>query len=265
MQNVVHRNTGVGPKPIIEVDEGTKDGPFEIKISFLSENYIEKQLLRAEDGKVVATFQFQRGIYGFGRDEIEVGGTAGASVTTRLWEADGAGVYRHRVNPKETGAREVTLRIPAGVVREVGTNLPNVASETVTVSTNLEYSPWDVDKDGIVRANDAELVEQALGQGMEDKYGIWLYVNTIENPRTDVNGDRYVNQVDVDLVRMHITDDGDGAQGNSDVSGQSDGSGQVRSIAPEPDASVWMPDKNLRKEVRKNSTSKMIKNSHKHG
>ena len=37
-QNVVHRNTGVGTKPIIEVDEGTKDGPFEIKISFLSKN-----------------------------------------------------------------------------------------------------------------------------------------------------------------------------------------------------------------------------------
>ena len=252
IQNVVYRNTGVGPKPIIEVDEGTKDGPFQFKISFLSKNYIEKQLRRLEDGKVVATFQFQRGIYGFGRDEIEVGGTAGASVTTRLWEADGAGVYYHRINPTETGEREVTLQIPAGVVHEVGTNLPNVASETVTVNTNLEYPPWDVDEDGIVLANDAELVRQALGQGMEDRYGIWLYVNTIENPRTDVNGDRYVNQIDVDLVRRHITDEENGVQGKSDdASGQSDQTRQARSIAPESDASVWMPDKNLRKEVRK--------------
>ena len=250
IQNIVHRNTGVGPKPTLEVEEGTKDGPFEVKITFLSKNYIEKQLLRAEDGKVVATFLFQRGIYGFGRDEIEVGGTAGASVTTRFWEADGAGVYYARINPTETGAREVTLQVPAGVVYEVGTNLPNIASETVTVSTNLAYPPWDVDENGAIEEIDAELVEAALGQGMEDKYGVELYVNTIENPRTDVNGDRYVNQVDVDLVRMHITDNDGGAQGNSDeVSGQAESTAEARST--EPDPSVWMPDANLRKEMRK--------------
>ena len=50
---------------------------------------------------------------------------------------------------------------------------------------------------------DAEyLLKTALGQGLEDKHGIWWYVSTIENRRTDVNGDRYVNQVDLDLVRM---------------------------------------------------------------
>ena len=48
--------------------------------------------------------------------------------------------YRARINPTETGAREVTIQVPAGVVYEVGTNLPNVASETVTVSTNLDES-----------------------------------------------------------------------------------------------------------------------------
>ena len=244
-ENIVHRNTGVGPKPIIEVTEGTKNGPFEVKITFLSKNYIEKQLLRVVDGKVVATFLFQRGIYGFGRDEIEVGGTAGASVTTRLWDADGAGVYYARINPTETGLREVTLQVPADVVYEVGTNLPNVASEIVTVSTHLAYPPWDVNENGTIEAADVELVEEALGQGMEDKYGIELYVSTIENPRTDVNGDRYVNQVDVDLVKMHITDDGDSAQDRSDESRQ------ARSTEAPPDASVWMPDANLRTAMRK--------------
>ena len=249
-ENIVHRNTGVGPKPIIEVAEGTKDGPFQAKITFLSKNYIEKQLLRAADGKVVATFLFQRGVYGFGRDEIEVGGTAGASATTRLWDADGAGVYYARINPTETGAREVTLQVPAGVVYEVGTNLPNVASEIVTVRTNLAYPPWDVDENGTIDAADTELVEAALGQGMEDIYGIELYVNTIENPRTDVNGDRYVNQVDVDLVRMHITDNDGGAQGDSDeVRGQAENTAQARNT--EPDPSVWMPDENLRTAIRK--------------
>ena len=38
--------------------------------------------------------------------------------------------------------------------------------------------------------------------------------------------------------------------------------GQVRSIAPEPDASVWMPDENLRKEVRKKFGIKDDKGTH---
>ena len=251
--NVVYRDTGVGPTPIIEVDDRTKDGPFEIKIYFQSKNYIEHQLRRLENGevvKVVATFQFQRGVYGFGRDEIEIGGDAGASVTTRLWEADGAGGYKARINPTETGPREVTIQIPAGVINEVGTHLPNVASEVVTVSTSLTHPPWDVDENGIVQENDADLVEAALGQGMEIIGDFTLYVPNIENRRTDVNGDRYVNQADVDLVRMHITDNV-GAEGSGGVSGQAEETRQARSITPEPDASVWMPDKNLRKEVRK--------------
>ena len=270
--NVVYRDTGVGPMPFIEVDDGVKDGPFEIAISFASENYIEQQHRRLENGVVVevlATFHFQRGVYGFARDEIEIGGDAGASVTTRLWEADGAQLYYARINPTATGAREVTLQIPVGVVREVGTNLPNVASEIVTVSTNLEYPPWDVDEDGRVNDDDAEVVEAALGLGLEARSNFAFYVNTINSHqrdlnndmavdqvdldlarRSDVNGDLYVNQVDLDLVRAHIPDDG-GMQRRSEVRAQPDAIPQVRSAEPEPDVSAWMPDANLRKAIRK--------------
>ena len=239
------RNTGTGPTPIITVDDGTKQGPFEIGIHFESENYIE-HVVNAD-----ASIRVQRGVYGFARDEIEIGGDAGASVTTRLWEADGAQIYYARINPTETGEREVTIQIPAGVIHEVGTNLPNVVSETVTVNVNLTNPPWDVDNNGSVQEADAEFVEAALGQGIEDRHNFALYVNTIEDRRTDVNGDLYVNQVDVDLVRMHIPADDGGVQGRSDeVSGQA-GTHQARSIAPPPDALVWMPDDNLRKEIRK--------------
>ena len=93
---------------------------------------------------------------------------------------------------------------------------------------------------------DLQLVEAAFGQGFEERFNIEFYVNTIENPRTDVNGDRYVDQLDIDLVRMHIPD----AEGSGDVSGQAENSFQARSIEP-PDASTWMPDANLRKAVRK--------------
>ena len=245
-RQVSGRNTGTGPTPIITVDDGTKQGPFEIGIHFESKNYIE-HVVNAD-----AAIWVQRGIYGFARDEIEVGGDAGASVTTRLWAADGAQIYYARINPTETGEREVTIQIPAGVIHEVGTNLPNVVSETVTVNVNLTNPPWDVDNNGSVQEADAEFVEAALGQGIEDRHNFALYVNTIEDRRTDVNGDLYVNQVDVDLVRMHISADDGGVQGRSDeVSGQAGGTGQARSIAPPPDASVWMPDDNLRKEIRK--------------
>ena len=245
-RQVSGRNTGTGPTPIITVDDGTKQGPFEIGIHFESENYIE-HVVNAD-----ASIRVQRGVYGFARDEIEIGGDAGASVTTRLWEADGAQIYYARINPTETGEREVTIQIPAGVIQEVGTNLPNVASEVVTVSVNLVNPPWDVDNNGSVQEADAEFVEAALGQGIEDRHNFALYVNTIEDRRTDVNGDLYVNQVDVDLVRMHIPVDDGGVQGRSDeVGGQAGGTGQARSIAPPPDASVWMPDDNLRKEIRK--------------
>ena len=238
-QHITQPNTGVGPTPIIEVSDGTKDGPFEIEIYFVSENYIE-QLINAD-----ASIQFPRGVYGFARDEIEVGGTAGASVTTRLWEADGAQIYYARINPTETGSRQVTLQVPAGVVREVGTNLPNVASEIVTLNTNLAYPPWDVSENGRIERTDVELVEEALGQGLkENGPNFAFYRNTIEDPRRDVNGDLYINQVDIDLVRMHIPAEEGGAQG------QSRERRQARSIEP-PDASTWMPDANLRKAVRK--------------
>ncbi len=261
-QNVVHRNTGVGPTPIIEVEDGVKNGPFEILIHFQSENYIEQQHQRLENGEVVeviATFKFQHGVYGFKRNEIEVGGTAGASVTTRLWEADGAQLYYARINPTETGEREVTLQVPASVVHEVGTNLPNVASEIVTVSTNLEHPPWDVDENGVIQPNDVELVEAALGQGLEERGNFALYLNTITDPkgeipdeeyrRRDVNGDLYVNQVDLDLVIEHLTGEGD-RQGRGEPIRQSRDTRQARSITPPPDASVWMPDENLRRAVK---------------
>ena len=269
--NVVYRDTGVGPMPLIEVDNGVKNGPFEIAISFESENYIEQQHRRLENGVVVevlATFQFQRGVYGFARDEIEIGGDAGASVTTRLWEADGAELYYARINPTATGTREVTLQIPAGVVREVGTNLPNVASEIVTVSTNLAYPPWDVDKDGRVSDDDAEVVEAALGLGLEARGNFAVYVNTMNSHerdlnndmavdqvdldlarRSDVNGDLYVNQVDLDLVRKHIPDENE-VGGESDDPPQEQSLRHARSITPEPDPSVWMPDAKLRQCVR---------------
>ena len=258
---ITYNNTGVGPTPIITVSEGVKDGPFEIEIHFESDNAVE-HVVNAD-----ASILWPRGVYGFARDEIEVGGTAGASVTTRLWEADGAQLYYARINPTETGAREVTLQIPAGVVYEVGTNLPNVASEIVTVSTNLTHPPWDVDKNGEVEDNDVELVEVALGQGLEERgENFALYVNTIEDPdgvisdeeyrRRDVNGDLYINQVDVDLVRMHIPDDG-GAQGEDGAIGQEGRMIQGRSVrtprnaATSLDASLWMPDKNLRRQMRR--------------
>ena len=55
------------------------------------------------------SFCFQRGVYGFARDEVMVSG-AGASVATRLWEADGAGGYRARVNPQKPVLRIIRLR-----------------------------------------------------------------------------------------------------------------------------------------------------------
>ena len=175
-RQVSGRNTGTGPTPIITVDDGTKQGPFEIGIHFESENYIE-HVVNAD-----AAIWVQRGVYGFARDEIEVGGDAGASVTTRLWAADGAQIYYARINPTETGEREVTIQIPAGVIHEVGTNLPNVVSETVTVNVNLTNPPWDVDNNGSVQEADAEFVEAALGQGIEDRHNFALYVNTIDRP-----------------------------------------------------------------------------------
>ena len=257
---ITYNNTGTGPTPVITVDDGVKDGPFEIEIHFTSENAVE-HVVNAD-----ASILFPRGVYGFARDEIEVGGTAGASVTTRLWEADGAQLYYARINPTETGEREVTLQVPAGVVYEVGTNLPNVASEIVTVRTNLTNPPWDVNDDGMIQEADAEFVERYLGLGLEERgEDFALYVNTIQtaveeadsttNPRhilrSDVNGDQYINQVDLDLVRMHIPDDDGGAQGQSDGSQQLRSAHQGRGVGtPPPDASVWMPDENLRNRIR---------------
>ena len=243
--NVVHLNEGEGPTPIIQVEGGTKDGPFEVRIHFESENYIEKELRRLENGVLVATFQFHRGVYGFGRDEIEVGGTAGASVTTRLWDNDGGQLYYARINPTKTGAHTVTLQVPAGVVYEVGTNHANVASEIVTVNTHLVNPPWDVNNNGRIENNDATLVEAAFGQGLEENGPNFAYYrNTIEDPRTDVNGDEYVNQVDLDLVRKHIPDEEAGVRGRSLETGQ------ARGAETPPDASVWMPDANLRAVMR---------------
>ncbi len=238
-------NAATGPTPIIAVKGGRATnpftGPFEVEIWFESESHIEHKV------NDEASILEPRGVYGFARDEVIVGGTAKASVVTRLWEADGAQIYYARINPTETGPTTVTISIPAGVVNEVGTNLPNVVSETVTVHVNLENPPWDVDNNGEMQRTDLEFVEQALGQGLE--YKGWGYINTIEDPRRDVNGDQYVDQLDIDLVRMHLPNDG-GVQGEGDDSGRDGGVRQVRSIEP-PDVSTWMPNANLRRVVRK--------------
>ena len=80
---VTEINTGIGPTPIITVEGGTANdpfnGPFEVEISFRSENYI-KHTVNDE-----ASILVQRGVYGFARDEVVVSG-AGASVTTRFKE-----------------------------------------------------------------------------------------------------------------------------------------------------------------------------------
>ena len=242
---VTERVTGPGPTPIIKAKGGTQDdpftGPFEVAISFVSDNVIQ-HVVNAD-----ASILVQRGVYGFARDEVMVSG-AGASVTTRLWEADGAQLYYARVNPTETGLQAVEISVPAGVATEVGTNLLNVASETVTVYVQLDYPPWDVNQDNLVDQIDLNIVGDRIGQGLEDEG--WAYINTIEIARTDVNGDLYVTEEDVNLVRMHIPDDG-GVQGRDGTTGQEGRTIQGRSIVTPPDASVWMPDENLRREMRR--------------
>ncbi len=76
-----------------------------------------------------------------------------------------------------------------------------------------QYPPWDVNEDGSVNATDVALVTAALGQTG----------NAIVDPHTDVNGDQSVDQTDVDLVQMYV----------------------------EPPASEWMPDVNLRRQMRR--------------
>ena len=277
---VTARDTGIGPTPIITVKGRTEanpfTGPFQVQIHFESDNVVE-HVVNA-DASILA----QRGVYGFARDEVMVDGTANASVVTRLWEADGGHIYSARINPIQTGT--VGIWVPANVTQEVGTNLWNVLSEKVIVNVTLTNPPWDVDNNGKIQPNDLDLVEAALGQGWgplvqcefdpdavaddDTKTGFEcgdqvdengnvieevvisvnenIYANTIEDPRTDVNGDQYVDQLDIDLVRTHLPDDG-GAEG----SGQSDETLQARSIEAPPDASVWMPDANLRRVVRK--------------
>ena len=245
-EQVTEINTGVGPTPIIRVNGGTETnpftGPFEVEISFKSENYIKHKINN------VASLRVQRGVYGFARDEVMVSG-AGASVTTRFWEPDGGELYYARVNPTETSAAdnplEVEISVLAGAVKEVGTNLLNVASETVTVYVQLDNPPWDVSNDGVVDVADLELVEGALGQGLEARGDGALYVYTIVEPRTDVNGDKHVDQLDIDLVKMHIPDEEGG------TSGQAEGRTQARGgIVLPQSAATWMPDANLRSAIR---------------
>ena len=60
-----------------------------------------------------------------------------------------------------------------------------------------EYPPWDVNEDGSVDATDSALVTAALGQRG----------TAIADPRTDVNGDRIVNNADLLLVTNNLDDE----------------------------------------------------------
>ena len=230
------RNTGTGPTPIITVRDRVKQGPFEIQIHFESENYIE-QPINAD-----ASIRFHRGIYGFASDEIKVSG-AGAFVTAPLWEADGGQLFYAVINPTETGAQTVQIWMEANAIKEVGTHLPNIASAVVTVDVNLTNPPWDVEDDGDVDEADVKLVTNAIGQGLVDEG--WAYVSTIEDPRTDVNGDGYVTVEDENLVQSNIP------PGNSLRHAPINQNTLKASQQASQELSAWMPDANLRKAVRK--------------
>ena len=66
-----------------------------------------------------------------------------------------------------------------------------------------EYPPWDVNEDGSVDATDSALVTAALGQRG----------TAIADPRTDVNGDRIVNNADLLLVTNNLDEEAEAAPG----------------------------------------------------
>ena len=236
--------TGTGPKVVFTLFEpGIKRGPFDIDIGFASENLIRSQI-NADAGTGI-----QRGVIGLEPTDIIVGGDAGAFLTSKLWGSVGDNGAIARITPTRTGT--VEIRVPAGAVTEFGTGLPNVESEIFIVNVVLSNPPWNVNKDGNVDQTDVDLVEAAIGQRLVDiSAGNGQYKSGIENERTDVNGDMYVTQADVQMVKDNLDDNG--VQGNSERSTEKERGFQPRSVAtPPPDASVWMPDENLRKYVRR--------------
>ena len=238
--------TGLGPTVVFTLFEpGTKQGPFDIDVSFKSENLILYQI------NADASVGVQRGVIGIEPSDIIVEGSAGAFLTGKLWTLVGDNGALARITPTRTGT--VKISVPAGAVTEVGTGLPNVASDVFRVNVELDYPPWDVNEDGSVDQTDVDLVEAAIGQGLHQSIGnggVWTD-SSIENARTDVNGDMYVTEADVQMVKDNFDD---GVQGSSERSTEEKGILQRRSVEeppPEPDASVWMPDAKLRKCVRK--------------
>ena len=73
----------------------------------------------------------------------------------------------------------------------------------------------------------------------------WAYVSTIEDPRTDVNGDGYVTVEDENLVQSNIP------PGNSLRHAPINQNTLKASQQASQELSAWMPDANLRKAVRK--------------
>ena len=243
--NVRLLNTGTGPTPTIKFygASGRQHGPFDVDIDFKSENHVSYQI--NED----AGIGVQRGITGFGPEDIEISGTAEASLAGKLWGIHSTTGAIARINPTQTGT--VEIYVPANVVTEIGTGLPNVASERFIVNVELDYPPWDVNEDGNVDQTDIDLVEAAIGQGLHGSIGrggVWAD-SSIENERTDVDGDMYVTEADAKMVEDNL--DEAGARENSEQIVQEQRALQQRSVLTLPDASVWMPDAKLRQCVRK--------------
>ena len=239
-------NTGTGPTPIIKFygSSGTQRGPFDVDISFESKNYVSYQ------ANTKVSVGIQRGIQGFRPEDIKVSGNAEASLTGKLWGIHSTTGAIARINPTKSGT--VEIYVPANVVTEIGTGLPNVASERFIVNVELSNRPWDVNEDGSVDQTDLALVKAAVGQGLHrstGRGGVWAD-SSIENARLDVDGDMYVTEADVKMVEDNL--DVKIIQGLLERSVQKEPGFQLRSVVtPPPDASVWMPDANLRQCVRK--------------
>ena len=177
-------NTETGPTPIITLMDVRKlTGFFDVGIAFQSENRIVAEI--NADARI-----------GLESKDIVIGGTAGAFLAEKFWVGPDDNGFIARITPTRTGT--VTIQVPAGVVTEIGTNLPNVASEVFSVNVELDYPPWDVNEDGSVDETDSALVTAALGQTGDG----------IMDPRTDVNGDGTVDQNDLTLVTSNIGTDG---------------------------------------------------------
>ena len=83
------------------------------------------------------------------------------------------------------------LRISDNPVVDLSPLYPLTQQNLVDVDVDIaKYSPWDVNEDGTIGYADLDFISYAWGQSGE----------SIENPRTDVNGDGEVNHTDFDIV-----------------------------------------------------------------